>query len=350
MATERIFHLMLGTDGGTERFFLRLARAFHERGISQQFAIRPNMNWRGELAQLGPIHEGFHLRRWPLSAARAALMKTRLKTWRPDAVMAWRAPAARLVPKDLTGARIVRLGDYPSHLRHFGNLDCIVGIAPEVLAHCRDLGWRGRTELISNFPPAGTSEPLDRSRLSTPGHAKLVCAIGRFAPTKGFDTLLRAVARTEDLWLWLVGDGESRTELETLAAELGISDRVRMPGWVSDPSGYISAADIFCVPSHQEALGNVLLEGWKSGRPMVATRAEGPLWAATDREDALLVDIDDVAGLAAALSKVAGSPDLARRLVAGGYRTLSDRFSQAAVVDAYLGLFDDIRSARAVNA
>jgi len=333
---------MMGTDGGTEQFFLRLVTAFGERGLEQQFAIRPGFAWRDQIAPLGTIHEGYFLRRTPSGLLQAARLRRHIAGWNADAVMAWRAPSARLMPKAGAAAKIVRLGDYPRHLRHFGNLDCIVGNAPQVLNHCRSLGWIGRDQIISNFPPEGGATPVPRAVLSTPQAVPLVCAVGRFFPTKGFDTLLRAIALTDNFWLWLVGDGEQRQELENLARNLGIADRVRMPGWVSNVTDYIAASDVFCLPSRQEPLGNVMLEGWISGRPVVATRSEGPQWAAKDRKDILLVEIDAPERLAHALKEVVEDPALADLLVAGGRETLARQFSKTAVVDAYLRLFEDL--------
>ncbi len=185
-------------------------------------------------------------------------------------------------------------GDYPHHVRYFGNTDAIVGNAPNVIEHCRTLGWQGKTTIISNFPGEVGTSVVKRSDFSTPDDVPLVCGLGRFVPTKGFDTLLRAVAATPHLWLWLVGDGPDRADLERLVQELGIADRVRFIGWVSEPAAYIKAADMFCVPSRQEPLGNVLLEGWKAEVAVVSTKTEGPSWAAAHDESALFTEIDDV--------------------------------------------------------
>lgn len=342
--TRRIFHVMPGTDGGTERFFLNLTKAFAERGIEQQFAIRPGRDWRGKLEPLGQIHEGHVLRRTPQGLWQAARLRRHMLDWDADAIMAWRAPAARLIPKGGQAAKIVRLGDYPRHLRHFGEIGSIVGNSPSVLAHCRALGWQGRVELISNFPAEVPVTPVPRSTLSTPEDVPLVCAVGRFHRSKGFDTLIEALARTETLWLWLVGDGDLRADLQELAKRLGVLDRIRFPGWVPNSADYIAAADIFCISSRKEPLGNTLLEGWQNDRPVVATRSEGPDWAATNGQDALMVDVDDAAGLAAALERLAGSQDLGNALVQGGKQALAKRFSKEAVVDGYLALFEELRT------
>lgn len=340
MTVRRIFHIMMGTDGGTERFFLRLSEAFHRRGIEQQFALRPDFPMMKQVETMGLTHAGYHLRRWPLSSLHAARMRRGISHWRPDVVMAWRAPAARLIPAKTTAFKLVRLGDYPRHLRHFRNVDCIVGNAPSVLSICADLGWQGQTSLISNFPSQRLITAVDRGSLATPKDAKLVVATGRFVASKGFDTLVRAIACTPDLWLWMVGDGEERPQLENLISQLGVADRVRLPGWVSSPQDYVAAADIYCMPSRKEPLGNVLLEGWQTGVPVVTTRSEGPDWAANDGKDVLMVEIDDVPALASALMRLAEDDRLAAQLVEAGFETLRRRFSETAIVDAYMNLFD----------
>ena len=347
MTVKRIFHFQFGTDGGTEQFFLRLTQAFHERGIEQQFAIRPATSWRDDLAKRGTVHEGYYLRRWPNWWLRTQWLKHIIAQWQPDAIMGWRAPTGRLMPRGGSAAKIVRLGDYPHHLRHFGNIDCIVGNAPNVLAHCQSLGWTGKTCIISNFPAESVSQPVPRAKYSTPVDVPLVCSVGRFFPTKGFDTLIRAVACVPGLWLWLVGDGQDRLELEHLVEELGIAERIRFIGWVADPIAAIRAADMFCVPSRNEPLGNVLLEGWRAGVPVVSTKSEGPSWASTDGENALMVEIDDPDEMAAALTQLMVSPDLRRQLAEGGRKRLEERFSRQSIVDRYLDLFEELRNQRA---
>ncbi|KQM33706.1 hypothetical protein ASF03_08375 [Rhizobium sp. Leaf68] len=346
MSVKRIFHLQFGTDGGTEQFFLRLTRAFHERGIEQQFAIRPGVTWRHELDDRGTVHEGYYLRRWPNWWLRTQLLKRSMKQWPADVVMGWRAPTSRLMPDAGHAIRVVRLGDYPHHVRYFGNTDAIVGNAPNVIEHCRTLGWQGKTTIISNFPGEVGTSVVKRSDFSTPDDVPLVCGLGRFVPTKGFDTLLRAVATTPHLWLWLVGDGPDRADLEQLVQELGIADRVRFIGWVSEPAAYIKAADMFCVPSRQEPLGNVLLEGWKAEVAVVSTKTEGPSWAAAHDESALFTEIDDVEGMAQALLRLEGSPELRAKLVQGGREQLAARFSAERIVDQYLEFFEELRSSR----
>lgn len=343
--TRRIAHLQFGTDGGTERFMLRLAQAFARNGAEQVFALRPGQPIQPEAQRLGPVMTGKVLRRTPVGLWQAARMRRRIADWRPDVVMAWRAPAARLMPEG-DCVKVVRLGDYPTHLRHFDGIDAIVANVPSVRDTCRALGWTGQLHLISNFPPAAMPEPVGRSLLGTPETATVVCAANRFAASKGMDSLVDAMTRVPDAFLWLVGDGPDRSALEAQVDRAGLRDRTRFAGWVTDPVPYLRAADICVVPSRREPLGNAMLDAWRAGVPVIATRFEGAVWVGRDRENLLFADLDAADQIAAAIAELEGDPVLGARLVEGGRRTLEDRFSEASVVSAYFELFDSLRGMR----
>ncbi|WP_340300668.1 glycosyltransferase [Roseobacter sp. HKCCD5988] len=325
---------------------MTLSEAFHERGIDQQFAIRPGRLWRHEVEGLGGILEGRFLRRTPRGLFDLWRLHRAIRDFQPDAIMAWRAPAARLIPRDVPAAKIVRLGDYPHHVRHFAGLDAVVCNNPSIARHIRELGWGGKAPIISNFSRPVSSVPISRAELDTPDDAFVVCGAGRFTRVKGFDLLIAAVAQLEGVYLWLVGDGPEAEALLWQAEDLGVSDRVRFAGWRENPTEVIGAADAFVLPSRDEPLGNALIEAWRVGVPSVASMTDGPNWYAEDGRDALLVPVGDVSALAGALRRLVADGDLRGRLVAGASQTLSERFDRDAVVDAYLELFDRINVGR----
>ena len=346
MTVRRIFHIQPGTDGGTERFFVTLSEAFHERGIEQRFAIRPGRPWRHEVEGFGAIREGQFLRRTPCGMFDLWRLHRAIREFEPDAIMAWRAPAARLIPRDVQAAKIVRLGDYPRHVRHFAGLDAVVCNNPTIARRIRDLGWGGDAPIISNFSRPVSSSPISRAELDTPDGAFVVCGAGRFTKVKGFDLLIAAVAQLEGVYLWLVGDGPEAEALLWQAEDLGVSDRVRFAGWREDPTEVIGASDVFVLPSRDEPLGNALIEAWRVGVPSVASMTDGPNWYAEDGRDTLLVPVGDAGAIAVALMRLLGDADLRVRLVDGARETLLQRFDREGVVDAYLELFDGINAER----
>ncbi|MFX8953713.1 glycosyltransferase, partial [Acinetobacter baumannii] len=89
-----------------------------------------------------------------------------------------------------------------------------------------------------------------------------------------------------------------------------------------------------------EPLGNVILEGWAQGLPVVACASAGPAELLADGENGRLVAMEDHAALAIALNSVIHDAGLRDHVVAGGTRTLNEHFTEDAVVAAYLDFFD----------
>ncbi len=112
-----------------------------------------------------------------------------------------------------------------------------------------------------------------------PEGARWVGSIGELTKNKGFDIGLRAFARAlaaePQLFYCLIGDGEERAALETLAGELGIGARMRFCGAVDGASRYLSAFDTFFIPSRKEGLPYAMLEAHAAGLPIVASRVGG---------------------------------------------------------------------------
>jgi glycosyltransferase involved in cell wall biosynthesis len=116
---------------------------------------------------------------------------------------------------------------------------------------------------------------------------------------------------------------------------------VRFAGWQAKPGPFIAAANSVAMSSSHETLGNVILEAWSVGKPVVSTRSRGPVWLMTDGEDGLMADIGDSAAFAAAIDRLRRSPDLRTKLVNNGRETLKRNVSVDGVTDAYLRLFAD---------
>lgn len=335
----KVMHIHFGREGGAERFFVNLVNALHERGVEQRALIRPGRSWRNQIEASVRVYEGTFRR---ISLSRFLLhwrMQRILRDFRPDVIMAWQLRASRFMPAYKGAYRISRLGDYPEHLGYYGNVETLVCITPDMATKVRALGWKRDVEVIANFTRAVPVAPVARSDMQTPKEAFVVVGMGRFVKRKGFDGLLRAVKMIDGAYLWLIGDGPERDQLERLTDELDLRDRVRFAGWQTNAYGYLAAGDVFVINSSHEPLGNVCFEGWGAGKPTVAARAEGPSWVMTNEADALLVDCGDDEGLANAIRRVRDDPGLRQRLSDGGRETLCGRFSEEAITTAYLELF-----------
>jgi glycosyltransferase involved in cell wall biosynthesis len=169
-----------------------------------------------------------------------------------------------------------------------------------------------RVALIPN--PVLTGEDLEslstarRSR-NTPG--RLFVAIGRLTRCKNYGLLMRAFAKiaTADDRLLIVGEGPQRAALRRIAARLGISDRVEMPGHVSSIAEVLGSADVFVSSSNYEGLPGVIIEALAAGLPIVATASSPNVeHVLRDGELGQLVPIRDLPALAHALEN-AGTRD-----------------------------------------
>lgn len=335
----RVHHFHFGKDGGAERFFVHLVNAFARRGVEQSCVIRKNRVWRRDIETVADITESnfrnVSLDRFLLPIKVHAMAKAH----KPDAIMAWAPRASELMPAYKGCIKLSRLGDYPTKLDYFKNTDIIVCNTPGIGERVRSLGWTRGVEVISNFTNTQEIAPISKALLDTPDNAPVVMSMGRFVKRKGFHTLIDAVAALPGVYLWLVGDGEERESLEAQVDARGMRERVRFLGWQDDTRPYVSAADIFVMPSSHEPLGNVILEAWAQKKPVVSSRSEGPMWFMRDGENGLLTDIGDDAGFAAAISSLLNDRALSQRVAAGGHETLMTQFSEEAVSSAYIELF-----------
>ncbi|MBL8513037.1 MAG: glycosyltransferase [Betaproteobacteria bacterium] len=120
-----------------------------------------------------------------------------------------------------------------------------------------------------------------RSSLGLDAGKKLIVYVGRLSEEKGVSTLVRAAAllakRSVDFEVHFVGDGTLRAELIALARDLGAADVVKFEGAKShaEVAQWLSACNVFCLPSIREGCPNVVNEALASGRPVVASRVGG---------------------------------------------------------------------------
>jgi glycosyltransferase involved in cell wall biosynthesis len=185
--------------------------------------------------------------------------------------------------------------------------------------------------VVVPFPPSWRDRELEPLAAGEKD-VKLVICGARLVREKGIDVLIDAFARASatcpDARLCIAGDGPERAELERLAAEAGIADRVDFTGWVEPDEMWrlFKSAGIAVLPSRwEEGLGMVLVEAGLAGCALVASDLGGVRDVVEQGKTGLLVPTDDAEALAGALTRLLNDGDERDRFasaaheVAAGY-------------------------------
>jgi glycosyltransferase involved in cell wall biosynthesis len=340
-AVTRLFQAMAGADhGGAESFFTRLALALERDGQDQLVAIRPQPERAAQLRAGGVAVTELPFGGW-LDWVTAPRLKRLVRDWQPDIVLTWMNRATSLMP-DGSFVRAARLGGYYD-LKYYSGCEHLIGNTQDIVAYLVKQGWPAeRAHYLPNFVSDAPSPKPARAGFDTPEDAPLLLALGRLHPVKGFDVLLRALARVPEAYLWLAGDGRERRALDRLAASLGLGRRLRFLGWTEDSAALLAACDILVCPSRQEPLGNVVLEAWAQRTPVIATAAAGPRQLIRHGETGILVPVDDVEALAGAITDLIAAPERRAALAEAGYAAFAAGHSERVVVAAYRDFFERV--------
>ncbi|HZZ82844.1 MAG TPA: glycosyltransferase family 4 protein [Gemmataceae bacterium] len=175
--------------------------------------------------------------------------------------------------------------------------------------------------------------------------------LGRLKYRKGVDVLLQALARTPEsdrIQLVIIGDGEERAALEVLAGQLDLTERVRFLGTVTGPAKtyLLQNARFGVIPSRQwEAFGLVVLEGYASGLPMLATDMPGLADLVRPEKTGLLVPPQAPDALAAALHRLLTDDVLINRM-SGNARHAVSEYDWRNIALRHIALYDSLLARR----
>jgi glycosyltransferase involved in cell wall biosynthesis len=341
----RILQAMAGgKHGGAENFFRRLASAFQRhRDISQHVLVKTASVWSAPLRE-----DGVDLVELPfgglLDFSSKGRFRAEIKSFAPDVVLTWMNRATKYCPKsgEEKFVHVARLGGYYD-LKYYQHCDHLVGNTQDIVDYLVREGWPAdRAHYLPNFVDAATLPPLSRGEFDTPEDVPLLVALGRLHTNKAFDVLITALAQIPEAVLWIAGEGPEKENLVALAAQNGVSDRLRFLGWRDDAAALYAAADVFVCPSRHEPLGNVVIEAWAQRCPVVAADASGPKALIEDGNNGLLVPMNDADALARAINRLLAEPEACDALVTNGYAAYEASYTEQVVVQRYLDFFKTI--------
>jgi glycosyltransferase involved in cell wall biosynthesis len=173
------------------------------------------------------------------------------------------------------------------------------------------------------------------------GKPLLLC-VGRLVVQKGVDIAIRALESIPDATLLVLGDGPGRAAVERLSKELGVADRLLLPGRVGDIAALYRRADVLVHPARWEGFGLAMLEAMLAAKPVVATRAGAASEIVVDGQTGVIVPASDPWTLGDAVNALLRHPDRVRSYGTMGLERARTEFSVAKMVERTLAVYASV--------
>jgi glycosyltransferase involved in cell wall biosynthesis len=355
----RVVHVVVaGELGGAERMLVDLATRPEQTGVEHAIALRtPNDALRRMLRDAGVrVHDRGRAREGPLPFLWSTL-GPRDVAWIRSVI---EAESARVVhlhtfasqvvgtrAARLAGARVLRTEHstrvyddpscWPFSRWSLARTDAVVAISEHVrrVAIARAPWATGRLVVVPNGVDAARFVP----DTSPKADAFTFSLVGRLEPRKGVDLAIDALASVPDARLDVVGDGPARAGLARKARALGLGDRVRLHGYVTDTRPLLARAHAALCSSRSEGQGIALLEAMAAGLPVVGFATGGVPEIVQDGRTGLLCPAGDVAALAATMRRAVAARDQLATLGAAARARVRERFSVEAMCAGYAATY-----------
>jgi glycosyltransferase involved in cell wall biosynthesis len=206
---------------------------------------------------------------------------------------------------------------------------------------------------LDRFLASDASRGGLRAELGLSHDVPLVGIVARLVHIKAHEVFLRAAARVArevlDSRFIVVGDGERRAELETLAMQLGLAERTHFLGWRHDPERVYADLDVVVLTSRSEGSPVALIEAMAAGRPVVATRVGGVSDVVEDGVTGHLAPSGDTETVAAAVVHLLSDPKRSEAMGQAGRKRVIPRFAMGRLLADLDGLYRDLLRARGIH-
>lgn len=317
MTRAHLLNVLFNTGlGGVEQAFLDTCIALQAEDIHVTAMVRPDAAMLPVLREAGVdvVTSRWIGHRW---AARAPFLPCWLaRKWKRFGfthVLAHNARALPLLKRVFGGLPLTAMSHGSD--KGFDTATRVLAVNGRLAERLRAAMPGMPVEVMPNMIAA--VPPLARR---TPSRPPVIGTLARLSARgeKGVDLLLQALgmlaARGVEFKAVIGGDGPDKAALEAQAAQLGLAEKLEFIGWVKDRDAFYRHLDIYCLPSHHEAFGLVLLEAMAHGVPIAATMCDGPLDILNDGKTALLCPVGDAKAMADALGRLMADEGLRGRL------------------------------------
>ncbi|MDP9408678.1 MAG: glycosyltransferase, partial [Actinomycetota bacterium] len=305
----RPLRVVLHTDspgrGGAEISLGNLLGALDSGGPGAQREVRPYvLGFDPEVTRwIADRRPGTPWSLVPGGTRGAAATAAALARLRPDVVHAnlsvpWACAPGLTAALAVPGVRVVAVQQLPLRTTALAQwlrtralllrVDAHVAVGTASGRRVEDFYALGRGSVCS-VPNGVPDVPLPAPTPRPSGGPLRVVSVARLDPVKGGDVLLRALARLPGVEVTLLGEGGWRGHLEGLAADLGVADRVSLPGWSESVQASLVEHDVVVLPSRSEGFPLSVAEAMLASRPVVATGVGSVAELVADGETGLLV-------------------------------------------------------------
>ena len=225
--------------------------------------------------------------------------------------------------------------------------DYVIAVSEQVRRHAVEIDKisPARVGVVYNAIE-GSADVSEGNTVHTWPEPPIVITVGNLRRVKGQDILVEAAAivlRTHpEVQFLLVGEALDPTYVAALqerTEQLRIGEHVRFTGGVPDARSLLQHASIFVLPSRSEGFSNAIVEAMDAGLPVIATRVGGNAEAVVDGQTGLLVDAEDPASLAAAITQLLDKPNLLQQMGADGKRRAGQLFTEQALLERLQQIF-----------
>ena len=247
-----------------------------------------------------------------------------------------------------------------ANIAAFRAADAVLANSPQVARSVEEAdGVRPeRIHVISNFVDDDAFAPLPAAERHAqlaawgiPEGAIVVGCVARLVSVKDHATLLRAFGavkvRVPHAHLLLIGDGDTRSALESEAQALGIASSVTFAGELRSGQNHHRLFDLSVLCSLSEGFPNSLVEAMAAGVPIVATRVGGNVDAVVDGENGLLVEVGDAEGMSRAIGGLLEDGALRHAMGAAGRARAHERYRAAAAIASLDSMYQRLLSGNA---
>jgi glycosyltransferase involved in cell wall biosynthesis len=199
----------------------------------------------------------------------------------------------------------------------------------------------------AGWPTSKVDRAKHRLELRLGANDLLVGAVGRLDDQKGFDVLVESMAALKNMPIKCVilGEGPARGRLEALVRQHQLERTVWLLGERADVPSWLSAFDVYCLPSRWEGLPNALLEAMALGLPVVASAVDGVPEAVEHEKCGLLVPPSDVKALSAAFLRLVGDLSLRGRLGPAASAVVAEKFTLRRMIADYEATYRQVLNA-----